>query len=166
MRKNNGRKGFTLIELMIVIAIIIILAAIAIPNYLRMTDRAKKSAIESDLKSLATALETFKTDWGEYPGDGWDTMKAELTAGTEATKNVTTATNLLGEDGGIVYITPAAITAIENKADKDTDGPLCTYATDSDVGYKVDITATIGGETNVFECTAGGTIELNPATTP
>ena len=159
MRKNNGRKGFTLIELMIVIAIIIILAAIAIPNYLRMTDRAKKSAIESDLKSLATALETYKTDWGEYPSGDWENMKAELTA-DGATKNIATETNLLGEDGGIVYITPAAITAIENKADGGADG--CSYATDAAVGYKVDITATIGGETNVFECTAGGTIELNP----
>ena len=61
------RRGFTLIELMVVIAIIIILAAIAIPNYLTMTARAKRSRIASDMATLATGLETFKTDWGTYP---------------------------------------------------------------------------------------------------
>ncbi|MGB9667036.1 MAG: type II secretion system protein [Candidatus Cryosericum sp.] len=61
------RRGFTLIELMVVIAIIIILAAIAIPNYLNMTKRAKNSRLASDMATLATALETFKTDWGKYP---------------------------------------------------------------------------------------------------
>ena len=52
---------------MVVIAIIIILAAIAIPNYLTMTARAKKSRVASDFAALATALETFNTDWGVYP---------------------------------------------------------------------------------------------------
>jgi prepilin-type N-terminal cleavage/methylation domain-containing protein len=61
------RRGFTLIELMVVIAIIIILAAIAIPNYLKMTERAKKSRLQSDFATLATCLETFRTDWGSYP---------------------------------------------------------------------------------------------------
>jgi type IV pilus assembly protein PilA len=61
------RKGFTLIELMVVIAIIIILAAIAIPNYLKMTERAKRSRLAADFATLATVLETFKTDWGIYP---------------------------------------------------------------------------------------------------
>ncbi len=61
------RKGFTLIELMVVIAIIIILAAVAIPNYLSMTERAKKSRVASDFSAVATALETFRTDWGKYP---------------------------------------------------------------------------------------------------
>ena len=155
--KNRKRKGFTLIELMIVIAIIIILAAIAIPNYLRMTDRAKKAAIESDLKSLATALETFRTDWGQYPNGDWAVMRAELTGGTDATINDPSSKNLLGENGGIVYITEAAVTAVETKADVSYD-----YETDPDTGFLITVVATIGGEETTFTCTGGGTIEINP----
>lgn len=65
----RSRKGFTLIELMIVIAIIIILAAIAIPNYLRMTDRARRSRVAGDFTAIATALEAYSVDWGHYPID-------------------------------------------------------------------------------------------------
>ena len=64
------RKGFTLIELMIVIAIIIILAAIAIPNYLRMTERARRSRVAGDFASIGTALEAYAVDWGQYPNTG------------------------------------------------------------------------------------------------
>lgn len=155
MRKNNGRKGFTLIELMIVIAIIIILAAVAIPNYLRMTDRAKKAALESDLKSLATALETFHTDWGQYPADGWENMKLELT-GTGGSINVDNEYNLLGEEGPIVYITEAAVEAVETKADVSKD-----YATDPDTGFVITVVAKIGGVDTTFTCTGGGVISIS-----
>ena len=64
---KTNRKGFTLIELMVVIAIIIILAAIAIPNYINMTKRANVSRATSDLTVIATALECYKTDIGTYP---------------------------------------------------------------------------------------------------
>jgi type IV pilus assembly protein PilA len=50
------QKGFTLIELMIVIAIIAILAAILIPNFLHARAESKTSACEGNLKQLATAL--------------------------------------------------------------------------------------------------------------
>ena len=63
----KNKKGFTLIELMIVVAIIIILAAVAIPNYLNMTTRAKKSRVASDFNTLATAINLYENDWGFYP---------------------------------------------------------------------------------------------------
>jgi len=100
------RRGFTLIELMVVIAIIIILAAIAIPNYLTMTARAKKSRIASDMATLATGLETFKTDWGKYPlivtyemVDATGSIIYGELAGTAHTTglNIATATNGVGD---------------------------------------------------------------------
>ena len=58
MKKMN-QKGFTLIELMIVIAIIGILAAIAIPNYIAYRDKAFCSAAESDAQAIASGLSDY-----------------------------------------------------------------------------------------------------------
>jgi len=60
-------RGFTLIELLIVVAIIAILAAIAIPNFLEAQTRAKVSRAKSDMRSVATALESYYVDENHYP---------------------------------------------------------------------------------------------------
>jgi len=103
------RRGFTLIELMVVIAIIIILAAIAIPNYLNMTQRAKRSRVQSDMATLATGLETFKTDWGSYPVNAtaaaistdttniYKELAGTAVAADTGLKNKFGATNAVGE---------------------------------------------------------------------
>ncbi len=62
-------KGFTLIELLIVVAIIAILAAIAIPNFLQAQTRAKVSRVQSDMRSISTALESYYVDHNEYIPD-------------------------------------------------------------------------------------------------
>jgi len=132
------RRGFTLIELMVVIAIIIILAAIAIPNYLSMTARAKKSRVAADFGALGVALESYKTDWGTYPviatankfGKSTDltvalvsTFAKEIggldTGNLVSTElpNYTSHTTSTGETGSIEYMKPGTIVSMVNPFD-------------------------------------------------
>ena len=64
--RKKDQKGFTLIELMIVIAIIGILAAIAIPQFTSYRMRSFHAAATSDLRNAATAQEAYFVDTGEY----------------------------------------------------------------------------------------------------
>lgn len=56
------KKGFTLIELLIVVAIIAILAAIAVPNFLEAQTRAKIARGKADMRTMATAIESYAVD--------------------------------------------------------------------------------------------------------
>src|SRR5215218_6308546 len=67
MRQADDLKAFTLIELLIVVAIIAILAAIAVPNFLEAQTRAKVSRAKADMRAIATAIESYRVDGNTYP---------------------------------------------------------------------------------------------------
>ena len=62
----KNKKGFTLIELMIVVAIIGILAAIAIPNFLNFRNKAKSAEAKSNLGAIRSCQETYNTEYETY----------------------------------------------------------------------------------------------------
>jgi type IV pilus assembly protein PilA len=64
---NGKQKGFSLIELLIVVAIILIIAAIAIPNLLRSKMAANEASAVGSLRSINTASVAYSTTYGQYP---------------------------------------------------------------------------------------------------
>lgn len=65
MRKG----GFTLVELLIVIIVIAVLAAVAVPKFANRAVVAKESAVRADLKNLRQAIERFRADTGLWPAE-------------------------------------------------------------------------------------------------
>ncbi|HWL36485.1 MAG TPA: prepilin-type N-terminal cleavage/methylation domain-containing protein [Frankiaceae bacterium] len=72
MGTRERDEGFTLIELLVVIVIIGILAAIAIPSYLRHREKAYRAQAVHDMKNAALAMETFATDNATFSYAGLD----------------------------------------------------------------------------------------------
>lgn len=61
-------KGFTLLELMVVIVILGILAVVVVPKFMDAPDKAKVSRTKMDMQALDTAINRFRLDVGHYPG--------------------------------------------------------------------------------------------------
>ena len=73
----KGQKGFTLIELMVVVVIIGILAAIAIPNFIAMEKRAKEASVKGAMHTIDLALEDYAVGTGGvYPATNMPTLIA------------------------------------------------------------------------------------------
>jgi general secretion pathway protein G len=69
MRGAVHHRGFTLIELIVVFAILALLVSIAVPRYFAHIDRAKEATLKQDLSVMRDAIDKFYADKGRYPND-------------------------------------------------------------------------------------------------
>lgn len=144
LRRHLGKdneEGFTLIELMVVVLIIAILIAIAIPTFLGAQNRARDRGAQSDLRNAMTAVRTISTDasglfttitassltaaegaltWGAAPGTtaivGWDVDVASSPNLLQLTKVSASGTAFgirMNSNGQVYYCSNAAVTAID-----------------------------------------------------
>lgn len=114
----RNKKGFTLIELIVVIAILGILAAIAIPRLSGFQDSAKGRANQSNLKTIQTAVRVYEADNGKLPTSKDDLENAKYFAGTMPAPRITTSALAatsgqvfrMKKTNGVVEIGPASDT--------------------------------------------------------
>ena len=143
--KRNLQKGFTLIELMIVVAIIGILAAVALPAYQDYTKRAKVSEVVLAASSCRTSITESYASGNSFAGGNWG-CEASATGGV--TKYVT---SIETDDDGVITVTAQGV------GDSGIDGKKVTLIPFHDATAEKDVSTAGHLGTTIFKWVCGGT---------
>ena len=115
--KKEGREsGFTLIELLVVIIIIAILAAIAIPVFLKQREKGWKSQAESGVKNAATAMESLGTENGGSYAAACGTVAAPSSTKPCDYTNAGVTNTVLTEGQGLKLASDVTLTVVSSSA--------------------------------------------------
>ncbi len=124
LRLHRGQKGFTLVELMIVVVIIGILAALAIPRFMRATTKSKQSEAKGILKQIYTMQHAYRQEKDVYfitatPADSVATTSF-ATLGVEVGRNARYQYILTSGDGGLTtFLCTGTATGLDDDATPD-----------------------------------------------
>ena len=107
-RRLAGSEGFTLIELMVVVMIIAVLIAIAIPSFLGFRKSAQDRAAQSELRNVLLSEKAFWLEEGDYTGDGADIVALEPNAVINADPELGVYIDLNGASSDVVCLVRTA----------------------------------------------------------
>jgi type II secretion system protein G len=132
---HKKRSAFTLVELLIVIIIIAVLAAIAIPKFANQSQRSKESALRAELSLIRNAVELFKNDCGSFPGTLDDLAGASAPAnGKDSSGNnkAITAADYKGPYLSKINVDPVSAAAFTYSVTSPTVGKVTSSASGND----------------------------------
>ena len=162
-KQLKGQKGFTLIELMIVVAIIGILAAIAIPNFLQYQMKSRQSEAKTNLQAIKTSEVSFQAERGCYVGVRVEAGQPLAAAGVKTTP-WTWGIGALPTPPPVLWCAVAGGTFVGNFSDigfKATGNVNYRYGVDATVGPVAGYTAATSCPLAIAGTTAAGAIGMN-----